>query len=90
LLPQISEHCPVNIPSRFEKMKVWLIRPGSASTFLPMEGIVQEWITSEDVIRIRMVSWAGRFKVSLVFISRIMFEFSRKFSVSVWVLVGCS
>jgi len=41
-LPQISEHCPVNIPSRFEKMKVWLIRPGRASTFLPIAGMVQE------------------------------------------------
>lgn len=41
-MPQISEHCPVKIPSRFDRRKIWFKRPGMASTFIPMEGIVQE------------------------------------------------
>lgn len=49
--PQISEHWPKNIPGRFAKVNVWLRRPGTASIFIPKDGIVQEWITSPDVIK---------------------------------------
>jgi len=34
-----------------------LIRPGIASTFTPDEGIVQEWITSFEVISSRVVKF---------------------------------
>jgi len=42
LVPQISEHCPENSPRRLENKKIWLRRPGRASTFTPIEGIVHE------------------------------------------------
>jgi hypothetical protein len=48
-----------------------------------MEGIVQEWITSADVINKRVIVFTGNIVISLVFSSRKMFEFSMKFSVSV-------
>lgn len=51
--PQISEHCPKNIPGRLIKILPWLIRPGSASILIPKDGIVHEWITSVDVVKIR-------------------------------------
>lgn len=41
-IPQISEHCPVNRPSRLEEMNVWFRRPGRASTFTPMDGTAHE------------------------------------------------
>jgi len=41
-LPQISEHCPVNSPIRLEERKIWFNRPGRASTFTPMAGMVHE------------------------------------------------
>lgn len=46
LAPQISEHCPYRSPGRKENILSWFKRPGSASTLIPMDGIVQEWITS--------------------------------------------
>lgn len=52
--PQISLHWPVRIPGRFTWRISWLIRPGIASTLTPSDGIVQEWITSSDVISIRI------------------------------------
>lgn len=36
-----------------------MIRPGIASTLIPKDGIVQEWITSIDVIIIRIVILNG-------------------------------
>lgn len=82
-IPQISEHCPTYKPSRFEKRKIWFRRPGRASTFVPIEGIVQEWMTSADVIRERIKTFTGRWSNSLVFNKRKVFEVSIKFSVSV-------
>jgi len=82
-VPQISEHCPMNKPIRLEDMKIWFNRPGIASTFRPIEGIAQEWITSADVINNRAVVFTGMITISLVFRSRNIFEFSIKFSVSV-------
>jgi len=82
-VPQISEHCPINNPIRLEDIKIWFKRPGIASTFSPIDGMVQEWMTSADVISNRVMVFTGIFIVSLVFKSRRMFEFSIKFSVSV-------
>ena len=48
LAPQISEHWPKYTPLRLEEKQNWLIRPGTASIFKPKEGMVQEWITSEE------------------------------------------
>lgn len=53
-IPQISEHWPNKILGDFVNNKVWLIRPGIASILIPIEGIVQEWITSIDEINNRM------------------------------------
>lgn len=44
--PQISEHWPYSKPGRKENILSWFKRPGKASTLIPIEGIVQEWITS--------------------------------------------
>lgn len=44
--PQISEHWPYSSPGRKENILNWLRRPGKASTLIPIEGIVHEWITS--------------------------------------------
>lgn len=50
--PQISEHCPKNLPVRLENSDIWFSRPGVASILIPIAGIVHEWRTSlEDVIR---------------------------------------
>lgn len=48
--PQISEHCPKNLPDRFGKREIWFNRPGVASILIPIAGIVHEWSTSEDVV----------------------------------------
>lgn len=42
LVPQISLHCPVNIPTRSIYVINWFIRPGIASILIPNDGIVQE------------------------------------------------
>jgi len=52
-IPQISEHWPENIPSRFDEMNVWFSRPGKASTFTPIEGTAHEWMTSIDLTSTR-------------------------------------
>ena len=83
LVPQISEHCPVYNPTRFENKKIWFNRPGRASTFIPKEGIVQEWITSADVIKDRISIFTGKYNISLVFSNRRTFDLSIKFSVSI-------
>lgn len=54
LIPQISEHWPKNIPGRFINRVVWLRRPGVESILIPRDGIVQAWITSIDVVKIRI------------------------------------
>jgi len=53
-MPQISEHCPKNSPGRFINNIVWFKRPGVESILIPREGIVHAWITSIDVVKIRM------------------------------------
>jgi len=57
--PQISLHCPTIMPTRFAWMINWLIRPGTASTFTPNDGIVQEWITSSEDTNNRIVVFVG-------------------------------
>jgi len=64
-------------------MKIWFNRPGMASTFNPIAGIVHEWITSADVINKRVIMFTGAITISLVLSSRVIFEFSMKFSVSI-------
>lgn len=60
--PQISEHCPYANPDRLIKVEVWFNRPGTASTLTPNDGIVQEWITSWDVINRR--TWVLNGKIT--------------------------
>ena len=60
LAPQISEHWPKKIPGRLIKNLVWFNRPGLASTFTLKAGIVQEWITSVAVIKIRIWLFIGK------------------------------
>lgn len=57
--PQISEHWPKNKPERLEINLIWFNRPGVASILTPREGIVQEWITSVDVTKIRIWDLKG-------------------------------
>jgi len=54
LVPQISEHWPKNNPGRFINKRVWFSRPGIESILIPNAGTAQEWITSKDVVRIRI------------------------------------
>lgn len=54
LIPQISEHWPKKIPGRFIYVNVWFKRPGVESILIPREGIVQAWITSVEVVKIRI------------------------------------
>lgn len=68
--PQISEHCPRNIPGRFINIINWFIRPGMASAFTPIEGIVHEWRTSFDLIIIRVGVIVGITKLFVVVINR--------------------
>lgn len=58
-IPQISEHWPVNSPTRFERMRAWLSRPGSASIFTARAGMAHEWMTSEEVIVNRIMVLEG-------------------------------
>lgn len=53
-IPQISEHCPKNNPGRFISNNDWLRRPGVESILIPREGTVHEWITSIEVVSIRI------------------------------------
>lgn len=59
-IPQISEHWPKNNPGRFIFNKDWLRRPGVESILMPNDGIVHEWITSIDEVRIRIGKLNGR------------------------------
>jgi len=59
---------------------IWFIRPGIASIFIPIFGIVQEWITSFDVIIARTGVIIGRTILLDVFINRVM-SFSLKLDI---------
>jgi len=72
----------VKRPIRLEKMRAWLRRPGRASVFTAIAGIAHEWITSEEVIKKRIVVFEGSCKSSEVFIRRRELDLSIKFSVS--------
>lgn len=54
LIPQISEHWPKKIPGRDIDKVDWLRRPGVESILIPSEGIAQAWITSIEVVKIRI------------------------------------
>jgi hypothetical protein len=69
-IPQISEHCPVNRPTRLERMRAWLRRPGRASVFTASAGIAHEWMTSDEVIIKRIIVLEGSWRSSEVFIRR--------------------
>ncbi len=58
--PQISEHWPKNSPGREMLNDSWFNRPGTASSFKEREGIVQEWITSAELIIFRICVLNGR------------------------------
>lgn len=60
LIPQISEHCPKYKPGRYIINMVWFNRPGVESILIPKEGTVHEWITSIEVVRIRIGYLNGR------------------------------
>lgn len=53
-MPQISEHCPKKIPGRLRNIIDWFNRPGVESILIPKDGTVQAWITSEEVVIIRI------------------------------------
>jgi hypothetical protein len=71
--PQISEHWPKKMPGRLIKKLVWFNRPGVASTFTPNEGMVHEWITSADVIKIRFCKLKGKTILLSTLINRKLF-----------------
>lgn len=54
LIPQISEHWPKNTPGRLRNIIDWFKRPGVESILIPKEGTVQAWITSEEVVIMRI------------------------------------
>lgn len=60
LVPQISEHWPKNNPGRFIISMVWFKRPGVESILIPKAGTVQAWITSIEVVKIRIGKLNGR------------------------------
>jgi len=59
-IPQISEHCPKNNPGRFINNIVWFRRPGVESILIPKEGTVHAWITSIEVVKIRIGKLKGK------------------------------
>jgi len=59
-MPQISEHWPKNRPGRFMNSIVWLRRPGVESILIPKEGTVHAWITSIEVVKIRIGRLKGK------------------------------
>jgi hypothetical protein len=62
LAPQISEHCPKNKPHTGKEEKTIFIRPGLASAFIPKQGIVHLWRTSEELIKNRHTELTGKTK----------------------------
>lgn len=83
LVPQISEHCPKNKPGRLIRKLAWFSRPGVASALIPKEGIVQAWITSVAVIKIRILVFKG-------IITRLSVSIRRKFigGISFWGIIN--
>lgn len=71
-------------------INVWLIRPGRASTFTPIDGIAQAWITSVDDTSIRIDVFTGMKIMSLVFSRRYILEFSIKVSNSSFFVIEYS
>jgi len=59
-MPQISEHWPKYNPGRFINNIVWFSRPGVESILIPNEGTVHAWITSIDVVKIRIGKLKGK------------------------------
>lgn len=57
--PQISEHCPFIFIVFLVSMFIELIRPGTQSIFVILDGIVHEWITSFDLIINRLILFFG-------------------------------
>lgn len=47
------------MPGRVAVNPSWFRRPGIASALIPREGIVQEWMTSAAVTRIRVSVFSG-------------------------------
>lgn len=84
LAPQISEHCPYNKPGRRQYILNWLSRPGIASTLIPNDGIVHEWITSAadtrrricvlNGITVRLSTSRSRRSISLISCEGIIYE----------------
>lgn len=60
LVPQISEHCPKNNPGRFIISIVWFKRPGVESILIPKAGTAHAWITSIEVVKIRIGKLNGK------------------------------
>lgn len=54
LMPQISEHWPKNTPGRLRYIMDWFNRPGVESILIPKDGTVQAWMTSVEVVIIRI------------------------------------
>lgn len=75
-IPQISEHCPKNNPGRLRYIVVWFSRPGVESILIPREGTAQAWITSIEVVKVRMGSLMGRMHRLSTSISRNSLFFS--------------
>lgn len=71
-------------------VRIWLIRPGKASTFTPKEGTVQEWITSSEEINIRIVVLIGRIRWLEVSNNRIVLDSTIKESNSILFKSGYS
>lgn len=59
-VPQISEHCPKNSPGRFMNNIVWFKRPGVESILIPRAGTVHAWITSIEVVNMRIGNLKGK------------------------------
>lgn len=59
-IPQISEHCPKYNPGRYINNNDWFNRPGVESILIPREGTVHAWITSMEVVRMRMGYLKGK------------------------------
>lgn len=74
---------------RFLWITSWFSRPGDASAFTPIEGIVHEWITSADVTRTRIWVLDGIEILSEHFSNRIVFLGSMNMSASL-LIRGCS
>ena len=57
--PQISEHWPAYTPGYFTFTDHAFLRPGTASSFTPNEGIANAWRTSAEVTKIWITEFVG-------------------------------